>query len=140
MKRLFVLIPLLLFGLALFAQVDDLPPTPGSIWEAIGQFSYLVGSFPGVVVLMFFFVPFVLGGLNIQGKFFKYLLTVLVVTVLVLGAYFFSFGYLHGAHWWVIPVNVGLLLLIQIGGFAFPFIKDIQDKIYEKWNPWKPIG
>ena len=137
-KRVLLFIGMLVLLTApLLAQVDELPPTPGSIWEAIGQFTYLIGSFPGMVVLMFFLVPFVLGGLNVTGKFLKYLFTVLVILALTLAAFFLGFGYLHEAEWWTIPVNVGLLALIQIGGFAFPVVKDWQDKIYEKFNPWK---
>jgi peptidoglycan/LPS O-acetylase OafA/YrhL len=127
----------LAMAVGLFAQ-SELPPVPGSVWEAIGQFSYLVGSFAGAVVLMTFLVPFVLGGLNVQKKVLKYLVTVLCVAAIVVAAYFLSFGYLHGTYWWTIPLNVGFLMLVQVGLFAWDFVKNIQDKIYEKFNPWKP--
>jgi hypothetical protein len=136
MKRLFLVGLLALLIMPIFAQ--ELPPTPGTPWEALGSFSYLIGSFGGVVALMFFAVPFILGALNVTGKFLKYLVTVIVIAALTVAAYFLGFGYLNGAEWWAIPVNVGLLALIQVGGFAFPFVKSLQDKIYEKWNPWKP--
>ncbi len=137
MKRLIFLIPMLLISLGLFAQ-EVLPPVPETPWEAIGQFSYLIGSFPGVVVLMLFFVPFILGILNIQGKFLKYLFTILAVGILVGAAFFFSFGYLYDSQWWTIPLNVAFLMLIQIGIFSWWVARDIMDKIYEKFNPWKP--
>jgi peptidoglycan/LPS O-acetylase OafA/YrhL len=137
MRRLIAVFGMLVFIIApILAQ--ELPPTPETPWEAIGQFSYLIGSYAGAVTLMFFFVPFVLGGLNITGKFLKYLFTILCVTVIVLAAYFLSFGYLYGAYWWTIPVNIGFLMLVQIGIFSWDVTKDIQDKIYEKFNPWKP--
>ena len=135
MKKMMLFFALLLLPFALL--VAQVQPTPGGPWEAIGQFSYLIGTFGGAVALMFFFVPFVLGGLNVQGKFLKYLLTVLAVTAIVAAAYLLSFGYLYGAEWWVIPLNVGFLMLIQIGMFSFSFIEDLQDTIYEKFNPWK---
>lgn len=125
---------LISFTVGVFSQV---PPTPEGPWEAIGQFSYLIGSFGGAFALMFFFVPFVLGGLNVTGKFMKYLMTAVSIAVIVLAAYFLSFGYLFGAEWWVIPLNVAFLMLIQVGLFSFDFIEDLQDKIYEKFNPWK---
>ena len=135
-KRILMLIGMMVLLTApLLAQ--ELPTTPGTPWEALGQFSYLIGSFGGVVALMFFFVPFVLGALNVQGKFLKYLFTVLSVTALVLAAYFLQFGYLYDTKWWTIPLNVALLMLIQVGIFAWDFAKQIQEKIYEKWNPNK---
>lgn len=138
MKKLLMFFFFSVFALIPIIAQDTLPPVPGTPWEALGQFAYLIGSFPGIIVLMFFFVPFVLGGLNIQGKLLKYLVTTLSVTVLVLLAYFLQFGYLYGSYWWTIPLNVALLMLIQVGGFAWEFIRNIQDRIYEKFNPWKP--
>jgi len=134
MKKLLLVLSLMFVMVGVFSQV---PPSPDGPWEAIGQFSYLIGSFGGVVALMFFFVPFVLGGLNIQGKFMKYFMTAVSVTVIVIAAYFLSCGYLFGAEWWVIPLNVAFLMLIQIGMFSVAFIEDLQDTIYEKFNPWK---
>jgi peptidoglycan/LPS O-acetylase OafA/YrhL len=139
MKRLIAIFGMLVLIMApMLAQ--ELPPVPQTPWEAIGQFSYLIGSYAGAVVLMFFFVPFVLGALNVTGKFLKYLFTVLCVAAIVLAAYFLSFGYLYGTYWWTIPVNIAFLMLVQIGIFSWDVTKDIQDKIYEKFNPWKPSG
>ena len=138
MKRFLLIGLLALLIMPLFGQ--DIPPTPGSPWEALGQFSYLIGSFGGAIALLFFFVPFVLGALNVTGKFLKYLVTVVCVAVVVVAAYFLKFGFLYNSHWWTIPVNVGLISLIQVGMFSWEFIKNIQDKIYEKWNPWKNTG
>jgi peptidoglycan/LPS O-acetylase OafA/YrhL len=134
MKKLLLIFCLVLVSFVAFSQV---PPTPDTPWEALGQFSTLIGTLGGSVALMFFFVPFVLGALNVQGKFLKYLVMVLAVTAIVLAGYFFEFGYLFGAEWWVIPLNLASLVLIQIGYFSFPFIEDLQDKIYDKFNPWK---
>jgi hypothetical protein len=133
MKKVMLMLSLMFIAVGVFSQV---PPTPGGPWEAIGQFSYLIGSFGGAVALMFFFVPFVLGGLNVTGKFLKYLVTAAAVAVIVLAAYFLEFGYLFEAEWWVIPLNVAFLMLIQVGMFSFEFIESIQDKIYERFNPW----
>ena len=138
MKRLVLIFTVLALTIAPILAQEVLPPTPQTPWEALGQFAYLIGSFAGVVALMFFFVPFVLGVLNVMGKFLKYFFTVLAVAVLVLAAYFLDFGYLNGTYWWTIPLNVALLMLIQVGIFAWDFAKNIQEKIYEKWNPWKP--
>lgn len=134
MKKLILFTTMLFVFVGLFSQV---PTTPTGPWEAIGQFSYLIGSFGGTVALMFFFVPFVLGGLNVQGKFMKYFVTLLSLGVIVLFAYFLEFGYLYGAEWWVIPLNIAFLMLIQVGMFSVSFIEDLQDTIYDKFNPLK---
>jgi hypothetical protein len=134
MKKLLLILSLIFITVGVFSQV---PPTPEGPWEAIGQFSYLIGSFGGAVALMFFFVPFVLGGLNVQTKFLKYLFTVLSVGLIVLLAWVLSFGFLYGAEWWVIPLNIAFLMLIQVGMFSIPFIEDLQEYIYEKFNPWQ---
>lgn len=135
-RKILLLIGMVLLFTPLFSQ-PELPPVPGTVWELIGQFSYLIGTFPGTVVLMFFLVPALLGAMTIQGKFLKYLITIIVIGGLTLAAYFLSFGYLHGDEWWVIPINIGLLALIQIGGFAWYVIQNWQDAIYDKFNPKK---
>lgn len=137
MKKLMLLISLLVLMIVPVFSQGELPPTPGSVWELVGQFSYLIGSFPGTVVLMFFLVPALLGALNVTGKFLKYLVTVVVLAGLSVAAYFLSFGFLHDSEWWTILVNTGLLALIQIGGFAWNVVRTWQDAIYEKFNPWK---
>jgi hypothetical protein len=134
MKKLLLIFCLVLVSFVAFSQV---PPTPDTPWEALGQFSTLIGTLGGSVALMFFFVPFVLGGLNVQTKFLKYLFTVLSVGLIVLLAWVLSFGFLYGAEWWVIPLNIAFLMLIQVGMFSIPFIEDLQEYIYEKFNPWQ---
>jgi len=118
----------------IFAQ-DITPPT--DIVGVLMGLQIFLGSLPGAVALLFFLVPFALGGLNVQGKVLKYIVTTLVVTVVVVAAYFVNFGYLNGANWWTIPVNVASIMLVQIGFFTVDFVKNIQEKIYEKFNPWK---
>ena len=132
---------MLLFGLLVlmiapaFSQIE--PPT--DIVSVLMGLTIFLGSLPGVVALLFFLVPFVLGGLNVTGKFLKYMFTVIVVTAVVFACYFAPFGYLNGSLWWTIPINVGTIMLVQIGFFTVDFIQEIQDKIYDKFNPWKTV-
>lgn len=132
---------LMLIGLLalLFAPVmaQDIPP-PTDIVGVLMGLQIFLGSLPGAVALLFFLVPFVLGGLNISGKFLKYVMTTVVVAVVCVVAYFVDFGFLHGSEWWTIPFNIALIMLVQVGFFAIDFIKNIQDKVYDKFNPWKP--
>lgn len=135
MKKVMMIMGLLAMLVSpMFAQ-DIQPPT--DIVGALMGLQVFLGSLPGAVALLFFLVPFVLGGLNVQGKVLKYVVTTVVVAAICAIAYFVSFGFLYGAEWWAIPVNVGLIMLVQIGFFAIDFIKNIQEKIYEKFNPWK---
>jgi len=135
MKRVMMIMGLLAMLVSpMFAQ-DITPPT--DIVGVLMGLQIFLGSFPGAVALLFFLVPFALGGLNIQGKFLKYAATVVVVTAVVVAAYFVNFGYLNGTNWWTIPVNVASIMLVQVGFFTVEFIKNIQEKIYEKFNPWK---
>jgi len=117
-------------------MAQDIPP-PTDIVGALMGLQVFLGSLPGAVALLFFLVPFVLGGLNITGKVFKYVVTTLVVAAICVIAYFVNFGFLYGTDWWTIPVNTALIMLVQIGFFAIDFIQVIQEKIYEKFNPWK---
>lgn len=116
------------------AQTID---APTSVWDAVAQFKFLVGSFPGAVALLFFLVPFLLGVVNAKGKFIKYLLTAAIVTIVSVLAYYLPFGFLVGAEWWAVVLGGGMLMLVQVGIFSMDFAKQIQDKIYDKWNPWK---
>ena len=134
MKRLIMITGLLSLLIGPIIAQDITPPT--DIIGVLMGLQIFLGSFPGVVALRFFLVPFVLGALNIQGKVLKYVVTVVVVTLVVVTAYFVSFGYLNGATWWTIPVNVTSIMLVQIGFFTMSFVKEIQEKIYEKFNPW----
>jgi len=118
----------------IFAQVVD---PPGSIWDAVASFKYLIGSFPGAVALLFFLVPFALGAVNATGKFIKYLLTTLIVAAVAVLAHFLPFGFLYGVKTWGVVFGGGLLMLVQVGIFSVQFAKEIQEKIYDKWNPWK---
>jgi len=135
MKRLVMLVALL--GLFMVSALPQEILPPSDIVGVLVGLQVFLGSFPGAVALLFFLVPFVLGGLNIEGKFLKYAATTIVVTLVVITAYFVNFGYLTGTLWWTIPVNVASIMLVQIGFFTIDFVKNIQDKIYEKFNPWK---
>ena len=132
-----MLIGLLLLMVAPVVAQDIQPPS--DIVGVLMGLQVFLGSLPGAVALLFFLVPFALGGLNIQGKFLKYAVTVLVVAVVVVAAYFVNFGYLYETNWWTIPVNIASIMLVQIGFFTVEFVKNIQEKIYEKFNPWKKL-
>ena len=135
MKRVMMIMGLLAMLVSpMFAQ-DITPPT--DIVGVLMGLQIFLGSLPGAVALLFFLVPFVLGGLNVQPKFLKYVVTTVVVAIVVVTAYFVNFGYLNGAEWWTIPFNIALIMLVQIGFFTIDFVKNIQEKIYEKFNPWK---
>ena len=125
---------MVLFAVPAFSQIEP----PEDFLAVLMGLQIFLGSLPGAVALLFFLVPFVLGGLNVTGKFLKYMFTVLVVTAVVLACYFVPFGYLNGSFWWTIPINVASIMLVQIGFFTIDFIAQIQDKIYDKFNPWKP--
>ena len=136
MKRLMLLIGFLVLMLApVFSQPIE-PPT--DFVGVLMGLTVFLGSLPGAVALLFFLVPALLGVVNATGKFFKYFFTVIIVAVVVVTAFFAPFGYLYGTFWWTIPVNIASIMLVQIGFFAVPFIQQVQDKIYEKFNPWKP--
>ena len=135
MKKVMLLIGFLALMIApVFSQAIE-PPT--DFVGVLMGLTVFLGSFPGAVALLFFLVPAILGMINVAGKFFKYFFTVLVVTAVVIAAFFAPFGYLHGSYWWTIPVNVASIMLVQIGFFAMEFVASIQDRIYDKFNPWK---
>lgn len=135
MKKVMMIMGLLVMLVSpMFAQ--DIQP-PSDIIGVLMGLQIFLSSLPGAVALLFFLVPFVLGGLNVQGKFLKYAATTVVVAIVVVTAYFVNFGFLNGANWWAIPFNIGLIMLVQIGFFTVDFVKNIQEKIYEKFNPWK---
>ena len=134
-KRMLLLIGLMVLMIVpVFSQIN--PPT--DFLQVLMGLQIFLGSLPGAVALLFFLVPALLGLMSVEGKGLKYFLTVIIVLVVVLAAYFAGFGYLHGTFWWTIPVNVASIMLVQIGFFAVDFIANIQDKIYDKFNPWKP--
>ena len=135
MKRLMLLIGFLALMIAPVFSQEIEPPT--DFVSVLMGLTVFLGSFPGAVALLFFLVPAILGMINVTGKFFKYFFTVLVVTAVVIAAFFAPFGYLHGSYWWTIPVNVASIMLVQIGLFAMEFVASIQDRIYDKFNPWK---
>ena len=136
MKRLMMLFGFLVLMLVpVFSQTIEPPADFVSVLMGLTIF---LGSFPGIVALLFFLVPALLGAVNAEGVFIKYLFTVVIVTVVVIAAFFAPFGFLYETFWWTIPVNVASVMLIQIGFFAIDFVEDIQDRIYEKFNPWKP--
>lgn len=135
MKRLMLVIGFLVLLIApAFSQIDP----PADFVSVLMGLTVFLGSFPGAVALLFFLVPAILGLVNAEGKFFKYFFTVLIVTAVVIACFFAPFGYLYGSYWWTIPLNVASIMLVQIGFFAVDFIQTIQDKIYDKFNPWKP--
>jgi hypothetical protein len=139
MKRLFVLIPMLLFGLVLFAQEPE-PPT--DVFQWFGAAKVYLGSFWGVAVSLPFWAAIFIGLFNQveASKVVKYLLTGVVALILLLLAYFLPFGYLKEAYWWwIIPNFVGLMV-IEILAYSIPMIKAVLDAIAEKFNPWKPSG
>lgn len=134
MKRLMLVIGIMaLLMVPVFSQIT--PPT--DFVGVLMGISVFLGSLPGAVALLFFLVPALLGMMNAQGKFLKYFSTVVIVTAVVVACYFAPFGYLYESYWWTIPINVGSIMLVQIGLFAIDFVQTIQDKIYEKFNPWK---
>ena len=137
MKRYLFLIVALLFMTvgALFAQ-DVEPPT--DIMQWFGSLPTYLGSWQGVAVSFPFLTAFILGFLNLNEvkKAVKYLVTGGVGVILLLLAKFLSFGYLHEALWWWIPINFVGLMLTEI--MAYAVIGNLLDAIAAKVNPWKP--
>jgi len=137
MKRfLFICAALLFIGVgALFAQPIE---PPGDIIEWIGALPVYLGSWPGVAISFPFLVAFVLGILNQTEakKFVKYLITGAVGLILLVKAYLFDFGYLNGAYWWWIPINLVGLMLTEV--VAYSLIGGALDALADKLNPWKP--
>jgi len=132
MKRLILLISILITGsMAIFAQ--DVEP-PGDVWEVFMNLRVFLGSIFGAFALLLFLVPLVIGTLHLEGKFLKYLFTTLTAALIVALCYFIDFGYLYGAHWIAIPLNILGLVLAQVGVFAIGFIQDILEAIEEKFR------
>ncbi len=134
MKKLFVLIPMLLFGLILFAQN---PIPPDDIIEWASRFPEMVGSFWGVAVSVVFLVPLLIGLLNQTEakKIIKYLITGFVTVILIVLASVLDFGYLHNAKLWFVILNGASVIGAQIFGYAL--FHDALDRVAEKFNPWK---
>jgi len=117
--------------MAIFAQ--DVEP-PGDVWEVFMNLRVFLGSIFGAFALLLFLVPLVIGTLHLEGKFLKYLFTTLTAALIVALCYFIDFGYLYGAHWIAIPLNILGLVLAQVGVFAIGFIQDILEAIEEKFR------
>ena len=134
MKKAVLFIVLIFAAFGLFAQIEP----PEDIIEWIGALPLYLGSWPGVAISFPFLVAFVLGILNMNEakKTIKYLMTGAVGLVLLLLAYFLDFGYLNGAYWWWIPINLVGLIATEI--VAYALIGAALDAIAEKVNPWKP--
>jgi len=135
MKKIAILIIVLLgVSITMLAQVIE-PPT--DMWQAIANFKYFIGSFSGAYALLFFLVPTVLGLVNAQSKFLKYLITIVIITGVSLAANVLKFGFMYQYEWWAVLIGGLLLFMVQVGIFAIPFAKEIQEQIYDKWNPVK---
>ncbi len=133
MKKVIMLtIAMVLFAVPVFSQ--NVNPPADLITFFIGLNLFL-GSWVGVAVSLPVLSAIVIGILKATGKGLKYLLTVLVAVALVLGAYFLPFGYLNEAAWWLIPLNVAGLILVEVVGFSIPFIKGVLEAIQEKFTP-----
>jgi len=140
MKRLIFLLPLLLFGVVLFAQDPVDPVPPDDIIEWASRFPEMIGSFWGVVVSVTFLVPLLIGLLNQTEakKIVKYLITGFVTVIMIVLASVLEMGYLNGAYLWYIILNGAAVIGAQIFGYAL--FHDALDKVAEKFNPWKPTG
>jgi len=140
MKRLIFLLPLLLFGVVLFAQDPVDPVPPDDIIEWASRFPEMIGSFWGVVVSVIFLVPLLIGLLNQTEakKIVKYLITGFVTVIMIVLASVLEMGYLNGAYLWYIILNGAAVIGAQIFGYAL--FHDALDKVAEKFNPWKPTG
>lgn len=135
MKKIALLIIVLLgVSITMLAQVIE-PPV--DMWQAIANFKYFIGSFPGAYALLFFLVPTVLGILSIESKFLKYLITILIIAGVSIAANILEFGFMYQYEWWAVVLGGLLLFMVQVGIFAIPFAKEIQEQIYDKWNPVK---
>lgn len=132
MKKLLALLSLtFVFSLGLMAQEVD---PPASVWEIFTNLHTFFGSIYGAFALLVFLAPIVIGAMKIQKKILKYVVTTVLAGVIVALCFFIEFGYLYGAHWIAIPLNILGLMLAQIGVFAIPFIKDILEAIEAKFT------
>jgi hypothetical protein len=122
---------LLILIVPIFSQAVHEDP---NVWESVTQFRFFIGSFPGTAFLLFFLIPSILGIANVKGKEYKYLISTGVILLISIFAKLIPIGFLYGLKWWAALVAYAMFVLIHIGLFAWPYTKEIQDKIYDKWN------
>lgn len=134
-KYLVFVFALLLIPIAVFSQVNEIPPIE-DVGDWVNRFPELISSLPGVILQVIFLPPVVIAILNDPKKTVKYLITGGIILGLTLAAFFMDVGFLHGAKVWLLGLTFGLLLLGQIIGYAL--IPGFFDLITDKLNPWKP--
>ena len=129
-KGLLAVLLMMVTSVSLFAQD---PSTP---IEWLTKIPEMLGSFGGTFLGLILLTPALIGILNVETKTLKYLVTGAIGLALVLGAYFFSFGFLNGSPWYAILIAFVLMVGGQIAGYAIPFLKPIWDAIEDKFN-WR---
>ncbi|MCK4823521.1 hypothetical protein KA005_47655 [bacterium] len=136
-KYLIFVFVLLLIPVAVFSQVDDIPPIE-DLGDWVNRFDELITSLPGVILSVIFLPSIVIGFFNQTDakKTVKYLITGAIILGLTLAATIMDVGFLHGAKIWFVGITFGLLLLGQVIGYAL--VPGFFDLIADKLNPWKP--
>jgi uncharacterized membrane protein len=139
MKRLFLFFAALMV-ISIGAAFAQDPVPPGTTLEWLGRFAEWIGSFPGVVVSVFFLAPVVIGatGQVEAKKIVKYIITGVLVVAHIVAASLLEMGYLHNAKLWYIILNALFVGGAQVFGYAL--FHDALDRVAEKFNPWKPSG
>ena len=136
-KYLIFVFALLLTSVAVFSQVNEIPPIE-DLGDWVNRFPELQSSLAGVIVQVIFLPAVVIGFFNQTDakKTVKYLITGGIILGLTLLAAIMEVGFLHGAKIWFVGITFVLLLLGQVIGYAL--VPGFFDLIADKLNPWKP--
>ena len=136
-KYLIFVFALLLTSVAIFSQVNEIPPIE-DVGDWVNRFPELIGSLPGVILSVIFLPSIVIGFFNQTDakKTVKYLITGAIILGLTLAATIMEVGFLYGAKIWFVGITFALLVLGQVIGYAL--VPGFFNLIADKLNPWKP--
>lgn len=129
MKKIIFMIFIFLLPLALIAQVVE-PPT--DVLDVIVNFKIYLGSLEGVSVLVPFLSAILIGLLNIENKYLKWLISWIVAAIVIfVSSFLLKIGYLIGEPVSILIINVLAVGLIANGIFSLPVLKPILQRISE---------
>ena len=126
MKKLLVFLALLIFPLAMFAQVVEPPAGWGDVIMNPQQWFV---SFGAIAVLTAFVTAFLNGVLNVTKKFVKQLLSWVVAIILLIASNLLNFGYAAEFPILLTVIHGFGAGLAANGVFDIPVIKGILDTI-----------